>query len=75
MTYVELNEGNIEPYYYDWDGSVYYEAAKIGAKDGKYWPASRYDLEDLRTMLGKGVKLLYVEGDAIPPFRLSELKN
>ena len=66
--YIPVNQDNLEQYYYDWDGNLYYKDDDIMKRDGKYWIVDGFDLEDLRAGLENGVKLIFIYGSDLPPF-------
>jgi len=73
--FIPVDASNLEQYYYDWDGNLYYKDDNILEKDGRYYPVDGFDLEDLRQGLDNGVKLIFIYGDVCPPFTEEEIKD
>ena len=68
LGYENVNKDNLEKYYYDWDGNIYYKDENMMHKDNKYYAVDGFDLEDLRAALDNGVKMIFLYGNELPPF-------
>ena len=73
--FISVDGDNLEQYYYDWDGNLYYLDNDILKKDNKFHVVDGFDLEDLRAALENGVKLVFVYGSLLPPFTEEELRD
>ena len=73
--YIPVDAKNLEQYYYDWDGNLYYKDTDILEKDGLFHIVDGFDLEDLRQSLENGVEMVFIFGEAIPPFSEADLTN
>lgn len=71
--YIPVDAKNLEQYYYDWDGNLYYKDTDILEKDGLFHIVDGFDLEDLRQALTNKVEVVFIYGEPLLPFKEEDI--